>query len=254
MFGQIIGAIFGRDDRATCSRSAPSSDTLSFSREQEYQADTLGMSYMIAAGYDPAGAAGNARRAEPAIRASGAGPGTDQPPDAGMGEHAPAERKPDAARAAGSASATGRLGRGIRNRDMFLSELEGMFVDDDPAQGVIDGPSFTHPDLRIQFTRSAGLSDVERHLCGDDLRFGRQGAIQRRPLSAARSTITSWRVFEQLTARPDAARDPAAAAHDHQRHAGRGHDRAREHVIGRGRRERRRLSMGSRSAFIISSC
>ena len=33
-------------------------DTLSFSREQEYQADTLGLRYMIAAGYDPAGGAG----------------------------------------------------------------------------------------------------------------------------------------------------------------------------------------------------
>ena len=32
-----------------------------------------------------------------------------------------------------------------------MSELEGIFVDDDPAQGVIDGPSFIHPDLRIQF-------------------------------------------------------------------------------------------------------
>ena len=31
---------------------------LSFSREQEYQADTLGLRYMISAGYDPAGAAG----------------------------------------------------------------------------------------------------------------------------------------------------------------------------------------------------
>src|SRR5207245_8255833 len=39
----------------------------------------------------------------------------------------------------------------LHNRDMFLSELEGIFVDDDPAQGVIDGASFIHPDLRIQF-------------------------------------------------------------------------------------------------------
>ena len=31
-----------------------------------------------------------------------------------------------------------------------------MYVDDDPAQGVIDGPTFTHPDLRIQFTVPQG--------------------------------------------------------------------------------------------------
>src|SRR2546423_6077094 len=50
--GQIIGAIFG--DTSVLRRATL--DLLSFSREQEYQADQLGMSYMVAAGYDPAGA------------------------------------------------------------------------------------------------------------------------------------------------------------------------------------------------------
>ena len=48
-------------------------------------------------------------------------------------------------RALAEARATGRLGTGIRNRDQFLSELEGMYVDDDPAQGVIDGPTSPIP-------------------------------------------------------------------------------------------------------------
>src|SRR4029078_6380934 len=52
--------------------------------------------------------------------------------------------------------ATGRLGTGVRNRDQFLGALEGLYVDDDPAQGVIEGASFTHPDLRIQFTAPPG--------------------------------------------------------------------------------------------------
>src|SRR6185312_16237351 len=51
---------------------------------------------------------------------------------------------------------TGRLGSGLRNRDQFLSELDGITVDDDPAQGIIDGPVFTHPDLRIQFRVPTG--------------------------------------------------------------------------------------------------
>jgi predicted Zn-dependent protease len=59
-------------------------------------------------------------------------------------------------RAIDEARQTGRLGSGIHNRDMFLSELEGIYVDDDPAQGVIDGPVFTHPDLRIQFRVPTG--------------------------------------------------------------------------------------------------
>ena len=59
-------------------------------------------------------------------------------------------------RALQEAQSTGRLGKGLRNRDIFLSQLEGVYVDDDPAQGVIDGPTFTHPDLRIQFSVPQG--------------------------------------------------------------------------------------------------
>jgi len=45
----------------------------------------------------------------------------------------------------------------LRNRDAFLAQLEGVTVDDDPAQGIIDGRSFTHPDLRLQFMVPAGF-------------------------------------------------------------------------------------------------
>jgi predicted Zn-dependent protease len=54
------------------------------------------------------------------------------------------------------ARATGRAGTGLRNRDQFLNQLEGVFVDDDPAQGVIEGRTFTHPDLRLQFVVPTG--------------------------------------------------------------------------------------------------
>jgi predicted Zn-dependent protease len=59
-------------------------------------------------------------------------------------------------RALQEAQQTGRLGTGTHNRDAFFAQLEGIYVDDDPAQGVIDGPVFTHPDLRIQFTVPTG--------------------------------------------------------------------------------------------------
>ena len=51
---------------------------------------------------------------------------------------------------------TGRLGTGVRNRDIFLGQLEGLTVDDDPGQGIIEGATFTHPDLRIQFSVPQG--------------------------------------------------------------------------------------------------
>src|SRR5260221_1272226 len=148
VFGQIIGAIFGSGiSNVLTARSAL--DLLSFSRYQEYQADTLGLRYMIGAGYDPAGAAGvlAALTRQSALEARVQGQTTRQTPE-WASTHPLSENRMQ--RALAEARATGRGGT-VRNRNQFLAELEGITVDDDPAQGVIEGPTFTHPDLRIQF-------------------------------------------------------------------------------------------------------
>src|SRR5438270_13582499 len=110
---------------------------------------------MTAAGYDPAGGAGilAALSRQSAIEARVQGRTNRQTPE-WASTHPLSENRMQ--RALAEARATGRLGRGIRNRDTFLSEIEGLYVDDDPAQGVIDGPTFTHPDLRIQFSVPQG--------------------------------------------------------------------------------------------------
>jgi predicted Zn-dependent protease len=154
VFGQIIGAIFG-SGVADVLTERSKLDLLSFSRDQEYQADTLGLHYMMAAGYDPAGAAEMlaALTRQSAIEARAQGRTNRQTPE-WASTHPLSENRMQ--RALAEARATGRLGSGVRNRDQFLGELEGLYVDDDPAQGVIEGPTFTHPDLRIQFSVPPG--------------------------------------------------------------------------------------------------
>jgi predicted Zn-dependent protease len=154
VFGQIVGAIFGQGVSSVL-QARSRLDALSFSREQEYQADTLGLRYMIAAGYDPAGAAGvlAALSRENALEARVQGRTNRQTPE-WASTHPYVENR--AQRAVAEGRATVRLGAGVRNRDQFLNALEGVFVDDDPAQGIIEGPSFIHPDLRIQFTVPQG--------------------------------------------------------------------------------------------------
>jgi predicted Zn-dependent protease len=154
VFGQIIGAIFGPGvGNLLTARSKL--DLLSFSRDQEYQADTLGLRYMTAAGYDPGGAAGilAALSRNTALQLRVQGRTNRQTPE-WASTHPLSENRMQ--RALAAARATGRLGTGIRNRSTFLSEIEGVYVDDDPAQGVIEGPTFTHPDLRIQFSVPQG--------------------------------------------------------------------------------------------------
>jgi len=149
VLGQIIGAIFG-PGAADILQARSALDILSFSREQEYEADTLGLRYMIAAGYDPAGApeilAALSRNTALQLRVQGR---TNRRTPEWASTHPLSENRMQQALA--EARSTGRLGTGIRNRDLFLREIEGIYVDDDPAQGVIEGPTFTHPDLRIQF-------------------------------------------------------------------------------------------------------
>lgn len=154
VFGQIIGAIFG-PGAASMIQARSVLDLLSFSREQEYEADTLGLRYMIQAGYDPVGAAQvlAALSRQSALQARVEGRTNRSIPE-WASTHPLSENRMQ--RALSEAQATGRLGRGILNRDIFLREIEGTYVDDDPAQGVIEGATFIHPDLRIQFTVPQG--------------------------------------------------------------------------------------------------
>ena len=149
IFGRIVGAIFG-PGIGNILQARSRMELLSFSREQEYEADTLGLRYLTAAGYDPAGAAGilAALSRNAALELQLQGRANRQTPE-WASTHPLSENRMQ--RALAEAQATGRFGKGVRNRDVFLSELEGIYVDDDPAQGVIEGPTFTHPDLRIQF-------------------------------------------------------------------------------------------------------
>jgi len=131
---------------------------LSYSRNQEFQADDLGIRYMTAAGYDPNAAVSLLASLGAAdtlnLRASGR---NDQRTTPSWARTHPlsADR---VARATRSAQATRAGGRGLRNKDQYLSVIDGIFVDDDPAQGVIEGREFRHPDLALRFAVPQGFT------------------------------------------------------------------------------------------------
>ena len=156
VFGRILGAMGGSSVFGALMSNRARLDTLSFSRDQEYQADRLGRGYLISAGYDPAGAAGvlAALSRNSALQARLQGRAHRQAPE-WASTHPLSENRMQ--RELYEARASGRLGTGIRNRDAFLRQLDGIYVDDDPEQGIIDGTSFTHPDLRIQFNVPSGF-------------------------------------------------------------------------------------------------
>ena len=131
---------------------------LRYSREQELESDELGVRYMTAAGYDPLRSSamlaslGAWSDMEPRF----AGREADQRSTPSWARTHPlsAER---VTRATQRAQATGRAGQGIVNRDQHLAVLDGMIFDDDPAQGIIEGRDFLHPDLRLAFSVPPGF-------------------------------------------------------------------------------------------------
>ena len=131
---------------------------LGFSREQENQADALGVKTMIRAGYDPREAAAMLRAlaANDAlmIKATGLDPERRMPTWA-RSHPLTADRIEAVARLARASQV--RPGDGRVARDDYLASIDGMLWGDDPAQGYIDGRSFAHPTLRIAFTAPRGF-------------------------------------------------------------------------------------------------
>jgi predicted Zn-dependent protease len=132
--------------------------TLRFSRQQEYQADDLGIRYLKGSGYDPLAAADMlaSLNAQSSLDARIAGKDANSLPTWASTHPNTAVR---VTRARSKAQATGAVaGKGLRNRDAFLAALDGLIYEDDPKQGIVDGRSFKHPDLKIAFTVPQGFT------------------------------------------------------------------------------------------------
>ena len=155
LLGNVVGGGFGN----LIAQSAQYSSklrTLGFSRNQEYQADVLGIRYLARAGYDPSAGATMLRQLTltSALETRVQGDTNRSTPEWASTHPLSANRVTQAQQVARQ---TGKAGQGLRNRDAFLTQLEGVTVDDDPAQGVIEGRTFTHPDLRMQFAVPTGF-------------------------------------------------------------------------------------------------
>jgi predicted Zn-dependent protease len=126
--------------------------TLKFSRKQELQADDLGIEYLGRAGYD--------RRAMGTVLASLAAQNSLDSRLSGQNASVPewASTHPDPASRVQSALAKGgTTPGGVTNRDTFLSRIDGLRYGDDPAQGLIEGRSFIHPELMLTFAAPQGF-------------------------------------------------------------------------------------------------
>lgn len=130
----------------------------SFSRENEYEADGLGVRYLSRAGFDPSEMAGFLAklRADSRLTALRRGESPDKVDQFNyLATHpAPAARVQ-------RATALARQ-KNVKNpmtaRDIYLSKLDGLLYGGDPKEGFIRGRDFLHPELRFAFTVPDGFS------------------------------------------------------------------------------------------------
>ena len=126
--------------------------TLRFSRDQELQADELGIQYLNRAGYDPRAMSTvlQSLAAQNALDASLQGRANASVPEWASTHPDPASRVQTALQKAAG-------GTGMTNRDTFLTRIDGLVYGDDPEQGVIEGRQFIHPIFRLSFTAPEGF-------------------------------------------------------------------------------------------------
>src|SRR5690606_34628334 len=114
-----------------------------YARDQEREADEGGQRLAAAAGYDPAAMASLLRSLEQEERLQ---PAASRLP--GSLQHRPANAERTAATSPRGAELRGLMApRPPRDPAAPLRRLEGLVVDDNPAEGVFQGSRFVHPDL-----------------------------------------------------------------------------------------------------------
>ena len=154
-----VGLVTGSESLTRLAAGAAEFFTLRYSRTQEYEADDLGVRYLVASGYDPHAAADMldalGRNEQFVARTRGRDEARGMPEWART--HPLAGNRVERAREA--ASGTGNAPDALpENEAAYLAEVDGLLYGDDPAQGFVLGRRFAHPAMRIGFEAPAGFT------------------------------------------------------------------------------------------------
>ncbi|HTJ03377.1 MAG TPA: M48 family metalloprotease [Methylovirgula sp.] len=128
----------------------------SFSRQQEFDADEIGIKTMADAGYDPYAASRFLNTMEQArqLHATEFGQAAAAQPDL-LATHPSTPAR--VAHAIEIAKQYGPPGTGTADRTAYLAAIDGMMYGDDPTDGAIRGRTFIHPRLGFIFVAPDGF-------------------------------------------------------------------------------------------------
>jgi predicted Zn-dependent protease len=125
-----------------------------FSRAQEFEADSLGIGIAARAGYDPDGAARFLTSLDRNVHLK-PNDGRTDPQLLDFVSHPANPERVDNALAHARQQRAGEGGE--RDHDAYLAGLEGLLYGDDPNQGYVRGRRFMHPKFGFTFTAPEGF-------------------------------------------------------------------------------------------------
>jgi len=146
-FGVLVGGLFLGDVVSGVAQLGVGMLFLSFSRDNERQADALGVEYASRAGYDGKELAGFFETLERM------NPGSDRSGLPGWFSTHPSPEDRVVAVRKEAMEWQQRLGaRDFKvNRESYLRHIDGLVYGDDPRHGYVEDGVFFHPDMKFQF-------------------------------------------------------------------------------------------------------
>ena len=152
--GQVAEELFANsiDGRQAVARGKLS--LAAFSRNQELQADVIGVRMLGEAGYDPYAAPRFLESMNANQHFGSVDPESDSSLDF-LASHPNAPQRVELAR--NHARAFGPEGVGDRGREYYLEGIDGLLFGDSPNEGYVRGTEFLHPVLGVRFQVPAGF-------------------------------------------------------------------------------------------------
>jgi predicted Zn-dependent protease len=192
--GIFTGVVTGSGALSEAVNSGAAAHLQSYSREQEYQADLLGVRYLSRTNYDPLGMASFLGQLQANDRLDAEIMGRPEMADqfSIMSTHPrTADRIQRAIQEAGGT----HVSTPISERDLYLAKIDGLRYGDEPEQGFIRDRQFLHPILRFAFTVPAGF-----HMMNSSDAVIAQRADGAALLASSTQKFKSARMIDYLTA------------------------------------------------------
>ncbi|HSR55466.1 MAG TPA: M48 family metalloprotease [Alphaproteobacteria bacterium] len=157
-----VGILTGSGELAQATAGGLGAYLKGYSREQEFEADKLGIRYLRRAGFDTGAMARflASLRAHSRLTARLAGQSPDKVDETSFTSTHP--RTLDRVRRAAAEAGGTPPPNPILGRDIYLQKITGIIYGDSPDQGFVRGRDFRHPVMRFRFRVPQGFRIVNR--------------------------------------------------------------------------------------------